>query len=214
MEKTSDLHDNLHTLASIVHSHVCETDAHIRSLQRSARLLSHGQYVDDPTKLEHGKKTQYKEEARLEDKPGDEINEKMFIQELEKIRLNLVMDIQEENYVSQKLTEMVGECEELVGGVTTYYTSIQENKLRDTRALEDHVRIFNDSVVSSVKDTLRTNISRIQASQSSLYTNAREVLGTIEHDVAQSSSTGVQQDLSKAIDLLNLKFNALVEKGL
>lgn len=204
MEKSYDVHENIHTLANILHSYVRETDGQIKSLQRTAQLLAHGQEVNDTTRL---KPTSL-------DQDENETDEETIIHELEKARLNLVMEIQEENFVSQKLKEMVTESEDLVGGVTRYYNSIQENKLRETQDIQENVKQFSDTIITNVRDKLRTNISTLQNSQSKLYANAREVLDSIERNGTEALSREYQQELSNVIDVLNEKFNALVEKSL
>lgn len=204
MEKSYDVHENIHTLANILHSYVRETDGQIKSLQRTAQLLAHGQEVNDTTRL---KPTSL-------DQDENETDEETIIHELEKARLNLVMEIQEENFVSQKLKEMVTESEDLVGGVTRYYNSIQENKLRETQDIQENVKQFSDTIITNVRDKLRKNISTLQNSQSKLYANAREVLDSIERNGTEALSREYQQELSNVIDVLNEKFNALVEKSL
>lgn len=204
MEKSYDVHENIHTLANILHSYVRETDGQIKSLQRTAQLLAHGQEVNDTTRLK----------SMSLDQDENETDEETIIHELEKARLNLVMEIQEENFVFQKLKEMVTESEDLVGGVTRYYNSIQENKLRETQDIQDNVKQFSDTIITNVRDKLRTNISTLQNSQSKLYANVREVLDSIERNGTEALSRESQQELSNVIDVLNENFNALVEKSL
>lgn len=181
-----------------------ETDGQIKSLKRTAQLLAHGQEVNDTTRLK----------PMSLDQDENETDEETIIHELEKARLNLVMEIQEENFVSQKLKEMVTESEDLVGGVTRYYNSIQENRLRETQDIQENVKQFSDTIITNVRDKLRKNISTLQNSQSKLYANAREVLDSIERNGTEALSREYQQELSNVIDVLNEKFNALVEKSL
>ncbi|OBA24506.1 hypothetical protein METBIDRAFT_10642 [Metschnikowia bicuspidata var. bicuspidata NRRL YB-4993] len=196
MDKPHNIHDSIQKLSTILHSQICEADAQIKSLEQNVQLLSRGQVVSDTTELE-------------DDIPSDD--EDIFIYELEKSRLQLVMDIQEENYISQKLKEMVGECETLMSSVKRYYNSFHKSRLQETLGYE--VKEFDGTALEQIKNLLRVNTSRLEASQSALYNNAMKVLEVIESEETHLLAPKSQEALLKVIQQLNKKFNDLTEKG-
>ncbi|QBM86613.1 hypothetical protein METSCH_A12580 [Metschnikowia aff. pulcherrima] len=204
MEKNTDIHENIHTISSLLHSHVLETDAQIELLQQTAHLLTWGQDVT-------GAASPTLNDVTCQITLSDD---EAVILELEKTRTDLLMEIQEESYISSKLRAMITECEELVGGVTTYYNNIQDSKTREDAAMEEHVKNLGDSAVKRVGETIRANSSTIDVSQKNLYAGVKEVLQIIEQDGSHLVGMDTQSQLSEAIDMLNEKYECLTQARL
>lgn len=140
----------------------------------------------------------------LQELPDDPETE--LIAELERNRVNLIMEIQNENSAKKKLLEMIGEYEELVNALTAYSTEF----LNRTNDEADDVTQLNEqrtAEAAEVDHALDFNLSRIERALKQVKSDNTKLLTEIQKNLELASSAEQQENLLKLIERLNVSLN-------
>lgn len=135
-----------------------------------------------------------------QDMPQDPETE--LIAELERNRVNLIMDIQNENAAKKKLIEMIGEYEELVNALTAYSTEFLNRSNEDV----DDVTQLNEQYATEaleVQVALDSNLLRCERALKQVEKNYTELLVDTQKSLEHASSVEQQENLLKLIKQLN-----------
>ncbi|EGV66273.1 hypothetical protein PSN45_003198 [Yamadazyma tenuis] len=129
--------------------------------------------------------------------------ETQMIRNLEVQRSQLVMDIQKQEYIRQKISELVNHNSEMVYSVKEY----MENKPKITK---DDYTAINNRVVHYVDDFLKSNILSLHINNVEMKKNLQSVellmeqlRKQIEQNYEILSSTEYQENLNQIIQKLN-----------
>lgn len=129
-----------------------------------------------------------------------------LIVELERNRVNLIMDVQNENSAKNKLVEMIGEYEELVNALTAFSTEF----LNRTNEEVDDVTQLNEQYAieaAEVELALDSNLLRIERALKQVNKSYTDLLVTTQESLQRASSADQQESLLKLIEKMNVSFN-------
>lgn len=205
MEKPSEEIQTLNYLIQSLGNQVNESSNQITSLQQSARgLVSSGDYeslIQKGPEVESG--SNESDVNRLEE-DGESI------QDLEKERIQLVMDIQKQDFITEKLLEL---NEQNSGIVESFQEFVQHrNQMRkDDEANEnDRLKYFNESVMDPKISLLDVNIKEMNHAVQKLELYYKSLSEEIAQENKKILSDDYQKNLKILISNLNAVFNRYV----
>lgn len=187
MEKPAEIHASIRTLASLVNSHVGETEVLVASMLQATNSLALALELRDVAV-----------KPRLE-----ALDEEAFILELEKVRLDLAMDVQEQNFITTKLQEMVADCEDLMVGVGQFYRDSGATADADAKATNDEVRGLVEDVIDPTASVLEKSADDLENSLALFHAKANRILGKYQDGLSRLLSEKYQRELDSAINELN-----------
>lgn len=193
MEGSSSVVSCLGSLSSFIESHVAETDTHIEALKQTAKALVPPDEYDELAK------------ATTSD---SDFGKDALLVELERLRLELLMEIQQQDYVTLKLKELISESEELVQSVTDYCVDLKTHRANDEQTAKNHLEYYADVVVGGTTKQLQANTHELEEAMSKVPALVRDTLRSIMESRSRLLSEEYRQQLSKAIATLNKSFNA------
>lgn len=149
------MHDEVAAISSLSQAltkQLTESSERIKQLQTAARSLVSPQDYD---KLSQG--TQ-----RIEF--SGPTTDALLIHELEQQRLELVMDLQKQDYMADQLSELVSQNQHVLDSVRTFLTTEASRPTNFETIIQTKLALFENHIVKATKDNLEASISDAQAS--------------------------------------------------
>lgn len=135
-----------------------------------------------------------------------------LIIELEKLRLELVMSIQQQNFATTKLQEMIGESQELVQSVQEHYATREENTQAEEAAAKERLKYYEKNVVGPKLQQLDLNLLDFDEKFHKLEVQVTEALRNIQDGRRKALSAEYQESLTTVIGILSDTFNYYVRE--
>lgn len=195
MEGPGDTIRSLGSLSTMLDSQITETNLQIENITKTARSLVPQSEYDKLTK----------EMAHEEPSTFDEDN---LISELDKARLELLMDVQKQDFLSEKFQELINESEELVRSIIECYEGIEERQQLEIEASNKRVAHYTDDILAERLGLLKMNSTELQQSYIKVATKVHESLISIQNGHNQLLSKEYQEDLNKTVESLNRNFKS------
>lgn len=183
------------SLSSFVESHVAEADSHIEALSQSARLLVPPADFDDFAS--HGE-------------TESSFNEEALIAELEKLRLELVMEIQQQSLITSRLEEIIAESGELVRNVTEYYAEAEARRQNEEQTAREALQFYTETVVGNVTRQLEANVVQVDEALTKLPERVHPTVRSVLESRRTLLSDEYKEQLKSAIAASNKSFNDLM----
>lgn len=186
---------SLGSLSSLLDSQISETVSQIESITQSTKSLVPSTEYDELLK-EQGKFTP----------PG--LDENVLITELYKARLELLMDVQKQEFMADKIQGMINESEELVRSIIEYYESAGESRKMELEASTKRFEHYKNDVLGSKTELLNSNASSLEESYQKAAKNAHEALTAVRDGHDELLSPKYKESLDDLIDALNISFQS------
>lgn len=199
METTNEAFNSVGSLLNVLDAQITETNARIDSLLQTAKSLVPASEFEVLSK------------QPAESSPT-EFDEDRLVSELDKARLELLMDVQKYDYISGKYEEMIGENEELVRNIVEYYEGAEERDKMQKEASRKLLQHYTEDVLGEKKEILRSNCKELEKSYLEAVKGAHETLTSIlkAHDTLLSEP--YKSELNKLVDALNKSLNSMTRK--
>lgn len=197
MESSFEIHCQIASYANVLHSHILKTDEQIASLNSNITSFAQAQNIGDlnNTIVEN-----------LDDASQDA--EEAVIAALERDRLSLIMEIQEQDFAQKKLKDMIDESSKLIHAVSQFYKDINANSVGEQTARRE-----NDSsqpvLLRETKLLVRANISELKKKLSKLCDSIEQLVLQTQFDFLESPDA--QEKLRTLVDALNEGFDFLLK---
>lgn len=167
---------------------ITQTDAHIEALTTAAkRLVSEADY-----------EALSKQVPTQEAKPFTEAD---LIVELDKARVELLMDVQKQDYISEKLQEMITANDGIVRSVVDYYSDAEETRQWEEGANKARLDHYVDDIVGRRTTVLRENAAELEESYKKLAISAQRTLMAIQE--GHEGLLSQQKELDEFVSVLN-----------
>lgn len=186
---------SLGSLSSLLDSQISETVSQIESITLSTKSLVPSTECD---KL-------LKEQAKF---TPSGIDEDVLITELYKSRLELLMDVQKQEFIGDKIQGMINESEELVRSIIEYYESAEESRKMELEASRKRFEHYKIDVLGSKTELLKLNTSSLEESYQKAAENAHEALTAAREGHDKILSPKYKESLDELIDALNISFHS------
>ena len=158
MEETGDIVHRVESLVDNISSKLDGTFSSIRQVEEQLRNFVPEEKLQEF--IDVSKK--YEDNDDINNQRHD--GEQLLIQRLEAQRMNLVMDIQREDYIRNKLTELIEHNDEMISSVKDYLTNRQTIVNQDYQKVNDKV---NHYLQEFIKPSLKNlNINNRELNQS------------------------------------------------
>lgn len=213
MGEHPSLTESIRNLNRLTGSYVDETTTQIQSiLQTLQKLIPPEEYE----KLVHQQQEPTRQLSR-------ELAEETLISELDKNRVSLVLDIQNQNATSARLLEMIGEYDELVNALTAYAADFITDDAQDANASESsplegnvgseataqtnapkQANLPRDSELSGIEQALDANLVRIEKELKQLQNSSLKQLTSTQEAWLDNGSIENEKKLLELISTLNL----------
>lgn len=199
MDVTGETIRSLGSLSNILDSQISETSTQIEAITKAAKSLVP---LPDFEEL-------IKENASSD---TSAINESYIISKLHKARLELLMDVQKQDFFAEKMQEMINESEELIRSIIEYYDSSEERQKLETEASSKRFSHYTDEILGEKLELLKLNSSNLEASYNKAAANAHETLTSIQDGQKQLQSKEYQAQLDDLIQTMNQKFSSYTKE--
>lgn len=180
------LTESVKSLNKLTGSYVDETSSQIQSIVKTLQKLI------PPDEYEKLMQQQLKPACES----SKELAEERLLYELEKNRISLVLEIQDQNATSARLLEMIGEYDELVNALTAYAADFvnnskdgQDASARDQSPQEEYAEIGKSTQTDDSEHTRSSRIAEISGVEQALDAN----LARIEKEFKQFESRSMKQ---------------------
>lgn len=151
MEETGDI---VHRVESLVDNISSKLDGTFSSIQQLEEQL-HNFVPEEKLQEFIDLSKQYEDNDHINNQRHDE--EQLLIQRLEAQRMNLVMDIQREDYIRNKLTELIEHNDEMISSVKDYLVNRQTIVNQDYQKVNDKVNHYLQEFIKPSLKNLNTN---------------------------------------------------------
>lgn len=196
MESTGDAFSSLGSLSSLLDAQISESSTRIDALLNTARSLVPASDFDALTK----------EAAQPTPVTFDESK---LISELDKTRLELLMEIQKQDYVADKLQEMIGENEDLIRSIVEYYDGAEERDQLQKDAGHKLLTHYTEGTLGETNELLQLNSNFLEDSYLKAVKDAHDTLTSILEGYEGLLSPKYGEDLNELVLKLNVTFNSL-----
>lgn len=193
MSEPTDAYEHLKNLARLMADSLAESLAHVEGLQQKSKSLV---LPTDFDSLQDGDTAPHEEEP---------FNDEAVIEQLSRARLQLVVDIESEDYVFQRLKEMAQDCDELVTAVSDFYRDVHsENQKQQSETLAP---MASNTERKAVEKLLQANIENLNTQKSAIYRESEAGLKSLQAGLAKLESPEYDAALQKLVDTLNARIN-------
>lgn len=203
MDKPSEEIQTLNYLIQSLGNQVNESSNQITSLQQSARgLVSSGDYESLIQKGPEVESDSSENDANRSEEEGENI------QALEKERIQLVMDIQKQDFITEKLLEL---NEQNSGIVESFQEFVQHrNQMRkdDESNENDRLKYFNESIMDPKISLLDVNIKEMNHAVQKLELYYK----SLSEEIIQENKTILSDDYQKNLKILISSLNAVFNR--
>lgn len=151
MEETGDIVHRVESLVDNISSKLDGTFSSIRQVEEQLRNFVPEEKLQEFIDLSK----KYEDNDDINNQRHDE--EQLLIQRLEAQRMNLVMDIQREDYIRNKLTELIEHNDEMISSVKDYLTNRQTIVNQDYQKVNDKVNHYLQEFIKPSLKNLNTN---------------------------------------------------------
>lgn len=190
MEKSYEDVQTLLNLAQALNQQVADADSRISEFQLLTRhLVSREQYEElcaDPD--------------GTVDPP---IDEQHIIDELHKHRLQLAMDLQKQDFVTEKLTELIDQSKGIIDSVKEFFQQKETLRREDAALAQRRISHFEKNIIDPKVVTLDENVGEIESRMRSLESMFRDILASSE----QANETLLSEEFQHRLDLVVASLN-------
>lgn len=199
METANEPFNSVGSLSSVLDAQISETSTRIDSLLQTAKSLVPAAEFEALSK------------QPAETSPT-EFDEEKLINELDKTRLELLMDVQKYDYISGKYEEMIGESEELVRSIVDYYEGAEERDKLQKEASQKLLQHYTEVILGEKNEILKSNCKELEKSYLEAVKGAHETLTSIleAHDTLLSEQ--YKSELNELIEALNKSLNSMTKR--
>lgn len=156
----------------------------------------------------------YADLIKQHEKQSVAFDERELMAQLEKVRLQLVMAIQQQDFAATKLQEMIVESQELVQSVEEHYATKVDNEEAEESAAEERMENYVSEIAGSKVRQLDSNLADFDNKFDQLQINVASMLRDIEKGYEKISSQDYQESLNEVIVSLNASFKYFVNGDL
>ncbi|SGZ51344.1 CIC11C00000002361 [Sungouiella intermedia] len=188
---------SLGSLSSLLDSQVTEMGAQIESITKSTKNLVPPSEYDALTK----------EQAITT--PSD-FDQSQLIAELYKARLELLMDIQKQEFFAEKIQAMINESEELVRSIIEYYDTAEQSRKMELKGSKQRFEKFKNDILGEKTNLLSLNSTHHEESYQKAARGAHEALVAIRDGYDELLSKKYKEDLGVLINRLNKSFQSKI----
>lgn len=185
---------SLGSLSSLLDSQVSEMVSHIESITKTTKNLvpqcEYDALVNEQTQLS----------------PSD-LDENGLVTELYKVRLELLMDVQKQEFVAEKIQEMINESEELVRSIIEYYDNAEESRKMELEASKRRFDHYRNDIIGDKTELLKLNASNHEETYQKAAKNSHEALTAIQSGQDELLSPEYKEKLDELVEALNESFH-------
>jgi len=141
--------------------------------------------------------------------PSD-FDQSQLIAELYKARLELLMDIQKQEFFAEKIQAMINESEELVRSIIEYYDTAEQSRKMELKGSKQRFEKFKNDVLGEKTNLLSLNSTHHEESYQKAARGAHEALVSIRDGYDELLSQKYKEDLGVLINRLNKSFQSKI----
>lgn len=134
-------------------------------------------------------------------------DENSTIRKLEEERMELVMDIQKQDFISEKLIELIDQNQEMLESVKEYLQARESIQIEEDIYTKNDIERFVHGIVQPVRDQLQNNTQIVRRQIAAL----TEKLIKIEEDIQREPSLLQSEEYRKEVNYLVYAFKQLVK---
>ncbi|KAK8440251.1 hypothetical protein ACI3LY_003732 [Candidozyma auris] len=192
---------NIGSLVSLLDEQINGTETSIVSLQTLARQLVPNEIYDDLSK----------EQDKTEDETVH-ADKEAVIKELEKARIELVVSLQQQDFIGSKLEAMIADSESLVNSVMEHCSANERVTGAEEAAFEERMSGYKKAVEDVTLKDLDENLQKSTVALKHLQSDALRAFENILSNHDKASSTEYKHQLTEVINTLNATFESLVKR--
>lgn len=137
----------------------------------------------------------------------EEDDEDIIIQELEKEKLGHMMDLQKQDFISDKLLELIEQNRGIVESVKEFFQHKQEIRSDDEAISDNRLEHFKSVMIQPNIDLINLSVADLQKKMGVLLVSFAQVQQAIDKDSGLLLSPDYQENVKELIDKLNNLFH-------
>lgn len=188
-------------MVSLLDEQINGTETSIVSLQTLARQLVPNEIYDDLSK----------EQDKTEDETVH-ADKEAVIKELEKARIELVVSLQQQDFIGSKLEAMIADSELLVNSVMEHCSANERVTGAEEAAFEERMSGYKKAVEDVTLKDLDENLQKSTVALKHLQSDALRAFENILSNHDKALSTEYKHQLTEVINTLNATFESLVKR--
>lgn len=204
-----DIERKINTLIGSLEGQLQDTSGRVEKLELlSKKLIPENELSNFLKEYKDFKQGGEEGGVRKEDQ-AEEDPEASMIKELEQQRINLVMDIQEQDYIRDKLLELINHNSDMVSSVKEYLENKPQMIKDDYAMINERLKHYIHDFVRPSVDGLKLNNMEMNKQLSNVESLLTEVSIKLEYNELVISSPEYRAKLNECIKILNELFKKM-----